>query len=129
MHFLKRAQILVSDLWGAFGGKGLGAFSDMASLTAFADYRIPQILRSLGVIVYTDELAEKIDRELPLPSGSPEEVEIRAATVQGVEAIVKALADIGVPALSFGVDWLLWHESHRPEHNRKPYHLTRTIFY
>lgn len=35
----KRAQIFVGDLWGAFGGKGLGEFEDMDRLTMFADYR------------------------------------------------------------------------------------------
>jgi hypothetical protein len=127
--FLKRAQILVSDLWGAFGGEGLGAFRDMASLTAFADYRVPQVLRSLGVLVYDPGLAEKVDRGELLPAGGPEEVEIRAGAIQGVEAVVRALRDAGEDATAFGIDWWLWNESHAPEHNRKPYHLTRTIWY
>ena len=31
--FLKRAQILAADLWGAFGGLGWGQFDDMDKLT------------------------------------------------------------------------------------------------
>jgi len=129
VHFLKRAQILASDLWGAFGGQGLGAFRDMEALTAFADYRVPQILRSLGILVYSDELAAKVDAGVRIGAGTEEEVEIRAGAVQGVEAIVSALERLGVAATAFGTDWLLWNRSHEEEHNRKPYHLTRTIWY
>lgn len=35
----KRAQIFVGDVYGAYGGKGLGAFWDVDQLTMFADYR------------------------------------------------------------------------------------------
>lgn len=35
----KRAQIFVGDLYGAFQGKGLGAFHDLHFITMFADYR------------------------------------------------------------------------------------------
>ncbi len=127
--FLKRAQILAGDLWGAFGGQGPGAFDDLEALTAFADYRVPQILRSLGVLVYSGPLADTVDAGRPLPAGTREEIEIRAATVQGVEAIVNALRAKGEKATAFATDWLLWNESHLPLHNRKPYHLTRTIWY
>lgn len=44
----KRAQIFIGDLWGAFDGQGLGRFDDIAQLTCFADYRVPQLLRHLG---------------------------------------------------------------------------------
>ena len=37
--FLKRAQIFPANLWNRFGGKGYGEFSDVDSLTMFADYR------------------------------------------------------------------------------------------
>jgi hypothetical protein len=49
--------------------------------------------------------------------------------VLGVEAIAAAIRDSGRSASPFGIDWWLWSESHREEHNRKPYHLTRTIWY
>jgi hypothetical protein len=49
VFFYKRAQIFVGDLWGAFQGQGLGFFHDIHKLTCFADYRVPQLLRSLGM--------------------------------------------------------------------------------
>ena len=36
---LKRAQILVADLWGCYQGQGWGRFDDVDSVTMFADYR------------------------------------------------------------------------------------------
>lgn len=47
----------------------------------FADYRVPQILRHVDIFDYSPGLAAKIDQEIELPYSSPEEVEIRAATV------------------------------------------------
>lgn len=36
VRFLKRAQIFVADLWGAFRGRGLGKFKDLEHITMFA---------------------------------------------------------------------------------------------
>ena len=47
--FYKRAQILAADLFGAFNGKKWGRFTDMDQLTAFADYKLPQVLRHLEI--------------------------------------------------------------------------------
>lgn len=37
--FYKRAQILIADIWACFEGQGLGNFSDIDTITMFADYR------------------------------------------------------------------------------------------
>ena len=60
MFLYKRAQIFVADVWGAFSGAGLGAFSDIGRLTTFADYRVPVVLRQLGVLQYADDLAHQV---------------------------------------------------------------------
>lgn len=44
IHFYKRAQILIGDIYGKFNGNGLGEFKDINELTMFPDYRVPQIL-------------------------------------------------------------------------------------
>jgi len=118
----------VADLWGVFEGQGLGCFQDLDALTMFADYKVPQLLRAEGILAYTPELAAKIAAREPLPAESPEEVEIRAATVWGVELLRRALAERGVSARPFELDWLLWTLAQdRP--NMEPYHRTRTVFY
>lgn len=57
---LKRAQILVADIWACCGGEGLGEFTDIDELTAFADYRIPQSLLWLGVLEYSEDLVKAL---------------------------------------------------------------------
>ena len=44
----------------------------------FADYRVPQILRELNILNYSDQLAQLIDKEAELEYSSDYEVEIRA---------------------------------------------------
>jgi len=56
VEFYKRAQILVGDVWACCGGTGYGAFSDIDALTAFADYRVPQLLVWFEVLQYSDTL-------------------------------------------------------------------------
>lgn len=60
MFFYKRAQIFVADVYGAFGGQGYGLFHDIDQLTMFADYRVPVVLRLLGVLQYSQQLADKV---------------------------------------------------------------------
>jgi hypothetical protein len=128
VRLLKRAQICASDLYGAFGGRHWGALRDLDALTAFADYKVPQLLRAEGVLVYTPALAARIAAREPLPAGGPEEVEIRAATVWGVELLRRALAGRGVALRAFELDWALWSLA-QGRVDMAPYHRTRTAFY
>jgi hypothetical protein len=54
---LKRAQIAAADLWGS----GAVAFTDVDELTCFADYKLPQVLRHLGVLEYSEHLGKRVD--------------------------------------------------------------------
>jgi hypothetical protein len=129
VRFFKRAQILVADLWGAFGGKDWGAFENIDALTAFADYKLPQILRAWGILKYAPTLARQIDAQIELAKDSPEEIEIRAATLWAVEFLRVALAERGRTLGSLQVDWILWQASQGRVEGMKPYHRTRTIYY
>ena len=129
IFFYKRAQILAADLWGAFEGQGWGSFADMDKLTAFADYKLPQVLRHLGVLRYAPGLARRIDRYEVLPAGSPEEVELRANTVWAVELLRRELSRLGKSLIPVELDWLLWELAQRGEFKVKPHHRTVTIFY
>lgn len=129
VYFWKRAQILASDIFHAFEGKGPGAFKDIHLLTACADYKLPQVLRVLGVIQYSDELARRIDSLDYLKPGSPEEVEIRSATVVAVEKIREFLEKRGIFVTSLEIDHHLWELGQKDEFRRYPYHRCRTVFY
>lgn len=127
--FYKRAQIFAADLWSAFEGKKWGSFADIGELTAFADYKLPQVLRHLGVLRYGPELAKKIDMCVTLPSGSPEEVELRANTVWAVELVRQQASHRGKDLMAMELDWLLWELAQREEIKEKPHHRSVTIFY
>ena len=129
VYFYKRAQIFAADLFGTFGGRDCGRFEDMDDLTAFADYKLPQVLRHLGILEYTPPLARKIDQKTILEPGSPEEVEIRANTVWAVELMRQALGKKGKRLRAFEIDWILWHLGQDAAFKVKPYHRTITIFY
>lgn len=127
--FLKRAQICVSDLHAAFGGTRWGAFHDLDKLTAFADYKLPQLLRAAGVLEYAPALASAVDHYVLIPPGSDEEIAIRAATVCAVELLRRALRERGIERTASAIDYRLWDASQRLGAEVKPYHRTRTIFY
>ncbi|MCL6641852.1 MAG: queuosine salvage family protein [Candidatus Bipolaricaulota bacterium] len=129
VYFYKRAQIFCADLYGAFEGQRWGEFVDIDELTAFADYKVPQVLRQLGVLRYSSELAARIDRREELLSGSREEIEIRAGTIWAVELLKRELEKLGKSLRSFEIDWLLWNLGQREEFRKSPYHRVRTIFY
>ncbi len=142
VFFWKRAQILAADIHTAFGGKGPGEFKDVGSLTAFADYKLPQVLRELGIISYDPELAARIDSLEYLDPGSGAEIEIRAMTVIAVEQIRDSFnanetgesSNTGNNRLhgrltSSGVDSWLWQLGQLDEFRNRPYHRCRTIYY
>lgn len=87
----KRAQILASDIWVLFRGKGLGAFTDIDNLTIFADYRVPQAMVHFGVLKYSSSLEEKLKKQHVFQSGEREEVGRKLLT------FVPPLKDIYMP--------------------------------
>jgi hypothetical protein len=127
--FLKRAQICVSDLSGAFQGQSWGAFTNLDQLTIFADYKLPQVLRHFGILVYTPSLARKVDEQVLLTPGGAEEVEIRAATIWASELLRRELVRlVQQPVAATVVDQLLWHLG-QDASMMQPYHRVRTIYY
>ncbi|BCL84031.1 Q_salvage domain-containing protein [Ktedonobacteria bacterium brp13] len=128
IRFLKRAQICVADLYGAFGGKDWGAFSNIDQLTIFADYKLPQVLRHYGILGYHSSLAYRVDNQELIASGSLEEIEIRACTVWACELLRRALQQYGQPTTAADIDQRLWLLGQRAQ-EMHPYHRTRTIFY
>nr|CAD7403361.1 unnamed protein product [Timema poppensis] len=134
----KRAQILIGDIWASFRGKGLGFFTDIDSITMFADYRIPQSLIHFGALKYSDELMAILKSGVELPSGSPEEVEIRACCIHAVslvcEEVRRLLREEGIQNLSINsilIDHFLWdyRRQHAEQLETIPFHKTRCIYY
>ncbi len=122
--FHKRAQICAFDLAAAVYKHCGKKLSRLDQLTAFADYRLPQILRAEGLIVYSPSLERTVDHSKLIASGSLRELEIRSATVWAVELLRQELKIYSAGE----IDNALWLLSQGRE-DMKPYHRTRTICY
>ncbi len=129
VRFYKRAQIFAGDLAGGLQGSPLGVFHDIHTLTAFADYKVPQMLRELGILRYAPGLAAIIEAREHIPAGSLAEIEIRAGTIWGVELLRQALRGRGRRVSAHELDWLLWTQAQELPGLTYPYHLTPTIYY
>ncbi|MBT3223111.1 MAG: hypothetical protein HN348_28900 [Proteobacteria bacterium] len=129
LPFRKRAQLCVAMIYGRLGGLGLGAFDDVDRLTAFADYRLPQILRWMGILVLEPALARHIDGGRDLLLGSDQETDLRAATVMGAELLRLALIKRFPKVNALIVDHFLWRSAVENQDDLPPFHRTRTTDY
>jgi len=129
VFFWKRAQLFVADVHAAFSGQGWGRYGDIAALSAFADYKLPQVLRELGILSYHPDLAGRVDLRQNLSSGGEEEIEIRAMSLWAVEALKKTFELSGKKVTGVWVDQWLWQLGQLEPFRNKPYHRCRTIFY
>jgi hypothetical protein len=117
--FYKRAQITPNDLHLA----GVAEFTDLDTLTIFADNLVPHVLRCDGVLVYSPELAAHIDAERLLPAG-PAEREIRGCALHACELIAARLS-----VTPRELDLWLWNRGQAPEVKARPRHRCRTVYY
>lgn len=123
--FLKRAQLCAYHTDIVLRHYGQNGLKHVDRLTAFADYRIPQILREFGILEYSERLKNVIRKEELILRDDPMEVEIRAATIQAVELIRQ---HSNGKYISAEIDSILWKMT-RSLKLRKPFHRTRTRFY
>lgn len=129
VYFLKRAQLQVkmfNDIRERFGYKQM---CNLHILTAFADYKVPQILRHLGILNYSDKLANQIDSFTLIEKDSLWENEIRIATIVAVDQIRAALAKADIITTACQIDSLLWRRAASNKDPMKPYHRTYTAAY
>ncbi|KAF9242650.1 hypothetical protein BU15DRAFT_43810 [Melanogaster broomeanus] len=168
VFFWKRPQILVAETWAAFYPADSSAphpfFPSpsgpcISSLTMFADYRIPQILHHLHILVYPQWLEEKLRKGEGIEPGSREEVSLRAASIVSVERVrtemLRLGGDVGGCGCGGGeergsenekevssvlIDFYLWDLAKRIESGKDmvegvetvemlPAHRTRSIWY
>ncbi len=108
--FYKRAQIFPYDVSLLKNIK----IKNIDQLTIFADYKLPQVLRDFGILVYAKDLAEKVDNYILLEPGSREEIEIRSATILACDLIAHEINVI--PVIAENAIWSLsqTHEKRYP---------------
>ena len=124
IYFLKRAQICAQDFSYLSQKYKELKIKNINLLTAFADYKIPQMLRKFEVIVYGKNLAKKIDNYILIPQGGREEIEIRVVTIWSIELIRQRLKKYTASE----IDNALWLVSQEQD-GVKPYHRTYSIYY
>lgn len=152
VRFLKRAQICVADIWAAFDGESYGEFHDIdTSITIFADYRVPQILNTLGCLWYSPALQSAIDQKKVIESGHPWEIQLRGwfftqnycydltdnfvgCSIWCVELIRKEIIrkNPGAKVNAILIDFFLYDTMKEREAKGEetiPHHRTRSIWY
>ena len=123
--FLKRAQLCAYHTHLTLRRHGKSGLKNIDQLTAFADYRVPQVLREFGVLEYAPRLSERIRNNVLIIRDDPAEVQIRAATVRAVELIRELHNGKYTPAQ---IDSVLWGMTRQVKF-KEPFHRTRTIAY
>lgn len=125
ISFYKLAQLVVSDILH-IRELSENIKVDYSRLVGCADYKIPQILRGLGILEYDLELEKLVDNLQELEENSIYEVEIRANMVIALKKIKEKLPiDISLIDLND----IIWSMGQDKTKNFKPYHRTRTMSY
>jgi hypothetical protein len=133
VFILKRAQILIADLWACFEGKTYGKFNNIESITMFADYRIPQQLEFMGLLKLSTELKEDLRQGVLFNVHEEKVVELRQASIWTVELLRQRLKILN-PSAAFNailIDFYLWDsvQEHKADLMTIPIHKTRSCFY
>lgn len=128
VYFFKRAILLVGDLILNIDSIKESVRND-DNMLGCADYKIPQVLRQLGILEYSDDLSTLIDEEKELEHDSEMEIEIRANMLYAIELIKNRLHQNQIDINSVQIDNALWLLSKNKEFKGKPCHLTKTIYY
>jgi len=134
VRFYKRAQILVADLWACFEGQSYGQFNDIDKITAFADYRIPQMLHSFGCLRYSPPLESHIRQLKGIPNGHLWEIQLRGCSVWCIELIRREIlrTDPSASVNAILIDFFLYDMMKKRESEGIadiPHHRTRSIWY
>lgn len=125
IYFYKLAQLLTSDILHIREEKEQIKV-DYTHLVGCADYKIPQVLRGLGILNYSDELLKIVDNQIEIPVNSVYEVEIRANMITVIDMINKKL-DYKYSRMDIN-DYLFMQKKNK-NLTLKPYHLTRNTNY
>ena len=129
IYFYKLAQLVVSDRYSLLPGTEFESLIDKNSLTALADYKVPQMLRLQNILEYDNSLEEKIVKKIEIPHDSEEEIEIRANTVQAIEKIKEILIIDNPWIMSVDINDTIRLSSQNKEWPIEPHHCTRTTDY
>lgn len=125
IYFYKRAQLLTSDIL-----KVRELLEDVkvsySNLVGCADYKIPQVMRNLGILEFDEELSFLVDNKILIDDNSTMEIEIRANTLIVIDYIANKLEN------KFNrndINDYIWCLGQDKSKMIKPYHRTLTNHY
>lgn len=135
--FNKRVQLFPMVYHGrALSSEGrLQPIRDPENFGPIADYEVPKILRHLGILYYTVELAEKIDQGVVLEKFTPMEIEIRAQTINAMSELLRKVnekrlsSDPGFSITMAELDYAIWNMGRDPIYKALRHHYTYTTAY
>lgn len=125
IYFYKLAQLLTSDILHIREIKE-NIKVDYSHLVGCADYKIPQVMRGLGILNYSDKLSNIIDSKKEIEVNSEYEVEIRSNMLVVIDLIKKKLEN---RVCAIDINDYIWSQGKNKNIKLKPYHLTRCINY
>lgn len=125
VFFYKLAQLLTSDILHIREIKE-HIIPDYSHLVGCSDYKIPQVLRGMGILVYDTELAQQVDHQIELPKNSEYEIEIRANTLHVINIIYHKL-NRKYPRID--INDYIYMKKKEKEFTLLPYHFTRCTNY
>lgn len=123
IYFYKLAQLLTSDVLHM--RKLLENIQiDVSNLVGCADYKIPQTMRAIGILEYSNDLCKTIDSKLEIELSSSYEVEIRASMLVVIDYISKKINMDRIDINDF-----FFISKKAVKDIVKPYHLCRNVNY
>lgn len=123
IYFYKLAQLLTSDVLHM---RMLleNVQIDVSNLVGCADYKIPQTMRAIGILEYSNDLCKTIDSKLEIELSSSYEVEIRASMLVVIDYISKK---INIDRIDINDFFFIFKKAVKDI--AKPYHLCRNVNY
>lgn len=125
IYFYKLAQLLTSDILHIRELKE-NIKVDYSNLVGCSDYKIPQVMRGLGILEYSDNLSNIIDNKKEIEVNSEYEIEIRANMLVAIDLIKKKLEN---KVCAIDINDYIWSQGRNKNIELKPYHLTRNTNY
>lgn len=125
IYFYKLAQLLTSDILHIRERKE-NIKVDYSHLVGCSDYKIPQVMRGLGILEYSDKLSNIIDNKKEIEVNSEYEIEIRANMLVAIDLIKKELEN---KVCAIDINDYIWSQVRNKNIELKPYHLTRNTNY
>lgn len=125
VYLYKLAQLLTSDILHMRELKE-NMKVDYSHLIGCADYKIPQVIRGLGILEYNQELSNMVDNKIQIEENSKYEIEIRANMLVVIDLIKKKLKN---KVYAIDINDYIWGQARNKNVQLKPYHLTRNINY